>query len=58
MNWEATRNGTDDVHVYPVDDIILHEWEDCACIPFIEAVPRDDGSFGWLVVHSAWDGRK
>jgi hypothetical protein len=58
MIWENVRNGPDDVHVYPKQDIIDHEWESCACMPFVEAIPREDGSFGWLITHNAWDGRK
>lgn len=48
-----------DVHILPVDDLLEHDEEgsDCACLPHVEAVPRDDGSMGWLIVHNAWDGR-
>ena len=46
------------VHVEPVADLLAHEdGDDCACLPYVEPVPRDDGSMGWLVTHNAWDGR-
>ena len=48
------------VHVYPDADLIEHETEgeDCACGPTSEAVFRDDGSNGWLVLHHSLDGRE
>lgn len=58
MSWTNERNGSNDVHCYPVDDIIPHEWINCACLPVTEALKRDDGSYGWLIVHNAWDGRE
>lgn len=50
----------DTIHVYPIDDLIEHEIEgdDCPCLPQVEAVEREDGSYGWIVLHSAWDGRE
>lgn len=47
-------------HVYPVADLIEHntEGDDCVCGPTIEAVPRDDGSYGWLHTHHSLDGRE
>lgn len=47
-------------HVLPDRDYILHDIdsEDCVCGPKIEAVPRTDGSFGWLIVHHSLDGRE
>ena len=48
------------VHIYPVGDLIEHDTsgEPCACGPTDEPVERDDGSFGWLVVHHSLDGRE
>ena len=48
------------VHVYPSRDLVEHDTDndDCVCIPTIEAVPGDDGSFGWLHIHHSLDGRE
>ena len=48
------------VHVYPSSDLVEHDTDtdDCVCIPTVEAVPCDDGSFGWLHVHHSLDGRE
>jgi hypothetical protein len=46
-------------HVCPVGDLVDHEMtDDCVCGPRSEQVPREDGSFGWLVVHHSLDGRE
>lgn len=46
-------------HVHPVNDLVEHQLgEDCPCGPRTEPVMRDDGSSGWLVVHSSLDGRE
>lgn len=47
-------------HVYPTDDLVEHDTEsgECLCGPEVEAVPREDGSFGWLVKHHSLDGRE
>lgn len=46
------------IHVLPVGDLVAHEdTDDCVCGPTAEAVKRDDGSVGWLIVHDALDGR-
>lgn len=49
-----------DVHVLPVNDLIEHDdaGSDCLCGPHTEAVPREDGSFGWVVVHHSLDDRE
>lgn len=41
------------VHVWPSSDVFDHDVEsdDCVCGPEVEAVPGDDGSFGWLLTH-------
>lgn len=49
------------VHVFPVGDLIEHDTdhgEACICGPSVEAVFRDDGSNGWLLVHHSLDGRE
>lgn len=49
-----------DWHVYPLRDLIEHEvnGEDCACVPTVEPVEREDGSFGWVHRHHSLDGRE
>lgn len=47
------------VHVMPLNDVVEHEEsEDCLCGPSIEAVFREDGSNGWLIIHHSLDGRE
>lgn len=47
------------MHVYPLNDLVEHEFTDeCVCGPRSEAVRRDDGSYGWVVIHSSLDGRE
>lgn len=50
----------DDVHVYPINDLVDHELDgdDCVCGPTAEPAGRDDGSIGWVLVHHALDGRE
>lgn len=51
----------DTLHVVPVDDLIEHDTsgqEDCACGPMSRPVKREDGSVGWVIVHSSLDGRE
>lgn len=54
------RRSDDPVHVVPVNDLIEHDTtgEPCVCGPDTEAVFRDDGSNGWLVLHHSLDGRE
>ncbi len=47
----------DYLHVKPNDDLLGHTWEDCACLPHLVPVELDDGSFTYMYVHNAWDGR-
>lgn len=49
-----------DIHVYPTNDLIIHDTdtEDCICGPEIVAIEHDDGSIGWLIVHHSLDGRE
>lgn len=51
---------SDTIHVFPANDLIDHDTESdgCPCSPAIEAVPRDDGSFGWVATHHSLDGRE
>lgn len=51
---------SDTVHTYPVSDLIEHDTDggDCLCGPTTEAVARDDGSYGWQVIHHSLDGRE
>ena len=48
------------VHVYPVNDLIGHDIDggDCLCGPTTEAVPDDEGGFGWVITHNSLDGRE
>lgn len=48
------------VHVVPINDLVEHETDcdDCVCGPTIEAVFREDGSNGWLILHHSLDGRE
>jgi hypothetical protein len=51
----------DHVHVFPINDLVEHQVDDgggCTCGPRVEPVERDDGSYGWLVVHHSLDGRE
>lgn len=49
---------SNEVHVLPSDDLVAHDDRaDCGCQPITEAVQRSDGSYGWLIIHNAWDGR-
>jgi hypothetical protein len=50
---------TNTLHVHPLRDLIEHELtDDCPCGPRQQPVTREDGSVGWLVVHSSLDGRE
>lgn len=56
--WAIVKTDASHIHVVPKFDAIVHEMENCACQPVTEPQNREDGSIIWLVVHSAWDGRK
>lgn len=57
--WLTERQGNGDVHVTPLLDTVDHTHDDdCLCGPRFEAVHRDDGSIGWVVVHHSLDGRE
>lgn len=46
-------------HVLPVNDVIDHTEDDhCLCGPRSEGVQREDGSYGWVIVHHSLDGRE
>ena len=53
-------NDSNNVHVYPIGDLIEHDTdsEDCICGPQVEAVPRKDGTLGWVYTHHSLDGRE
>jgi hypothetical protein len=48
------------VHTYPANDLIEHltDGQDCPCGPTDEPVLRDDGSYGWQIIHHSLDGRE
>ena len=49
------------IHTIPLNDLIEHDTsgnEDCICGPRVEAVFREDGSNGWVVLHHSLDGRE
>lgn len=57
--WEVREPvDSEDQHVLPIDDLYDHDAEDCLCGPRTEAVPRKDGSYGWVVTHHSLDGRE
>lgn len=56
--WENIHMKSGEVHVIPVRDVIVHESQDCVCVPTQEAVFRDDGSCNWLYIHHSLDGRE
>jgi hypothetical protein len=49
-------------HVVPIGDLIEHDTStaepDCPCGPTVRPVHRDDGAYGWLIVHHSLDGRE
>jgi len=51
---------SDTVHTYPAGDYIDHDTGggDCICGPTTIPVQREDGSYGWNVVHHSLDGRE
>ena len=58
MTWTLEKVGAE-VHVLPLADSIQHDdSDDCVCGPLTEAVPREDGSMGWLITHHSLDGRE
>jgi hypothetical protein len=52
---------SDTVHVIPLNDLVEHDTsgeQDCICGAETEAVFREDGTNGWLVLHHSLDGRE
>lgn len=47
-----------EVHVLPIEDLIAHLVEDCACGPTTEPVEGDGGIINWVVIHHSLDGRE
>ena len=56
-NWE-TIDSPGDIHVMPVDDLLAHEYNNCACLPETEPVECPDGRVEFMQIHFAWDGRE
>jgi len=48
----------DDIHVMPMQDLVEHADDDCVCGPTTHPVSRNDGSYGWVVIHHSLDGRE
>lgn len=50
------------LHVHPASDLVEHDTStdqpDCVCGPEVQPVQRDDGTYGWLLVHHSLDGRE
>ena len=59
MSWEVrTADDTwfltsQEVHVKPTDDLILHGWSGCVCVP-----AREELSAVTVFTHHALDGRE
>jgi hypothetical protein len=54
----TTPDETWSAHVVPGEDLIEHSAnEECICGPTARPVQRDDGSYGWVYMHHALDGR-
>jgi hypothetical protein len=57
--WLAKQTSGTDVHVVPLDDLILHDHTDlCPCGPTPRREPRGDGSDGWIYTHHSLDARE
>ncbi|WP_375425477.1 hypothetical protein [uncultured Friedmanniella sp.] len=59
--WLAHTEDGDHVHVTPFNDLLEHEVDDdgsCVCGPTIEPAPRNNGSYGWSIIHHTLDGRE
>jgi len=53
------QGGNNTMHVMPINDLVPHfTTDECICGPRTEAVFRDDGSNGWVVIHPSLDGRE
>lgn len=46
------------VHVEPINDLVEHVDHDCICGPTTEVYKREDGGYGFVVVHHSLDGRE
>lgn len=57
-DWVCRKVCDNEMHVVPDRDIVDHEPDDCMCGPRTEPMQREDGSYGWMVVHSSLDGRE
>lgn len=57
---DVDLDGADYVHVFPINDLVEHEWDDngdCPCGPEVQPVECEDGTIGWVYLHNALDGR-
>lgn len=48
------------IHTFPLNDLIVHDTGggDCVCGPEVIPVAREDGSYGWQVIHQSLDRRE
>jgi hypothetical protein len=57
--WLAKQTGDREVHVAPLDDLLVHDLTDlCPCGPTPRREPCGDGSDGWIYTHHSLDGRE
>ncbi|MEU5772715.1 hypothetical protein ABZ819_05340 [Streptomyces venezuelae] len=57
--WLAKQTNGNEVHVAPLDDVIVHVLTDlCPCGPSPSPSPLGDGSDGWVYTHHSLDGRE
>lgn len=56
--WETRRLDNGEVHIVPLDDLVMHLPDDCICGVTTEAIFRSDGSNGWVIIHHSLDGRE
>lgn len=57
--WLTQQTSPIDVHVLPLDDVIVHDHNDsCPCGPEARIGPRNNGVDGWIHTHHSLDGRE
>lgn len=55
--WLTSQREDDSVHVIPLDDVIVHDFDDdCSCGPSLEYV--DGNANARLFTHHSLDGRE
>lgn len=57
-DWVCKQVDDNEMHVVPDRDMVEHSPDDCICGPRTEPVKRENGSYGWMVIHSSLDGRE